>query len=223
MEIKRIMNVYTPEAQWMLEKRMRNGVLLIEGVLIKLSRVYDLARKQQSLYAYINLSRVLGMIYRIRASMDKLTDRFEKIIVESKFDLAKAETPVVGTRTLRVGVILGAELCTLIESYDRFNLLIRIADKMNLFKSRSHWFGTQNRVHRKIVTLFNHILAMDESRLSQVSIGQYLEKTEIYQEVAKSLGEVNPGALYAAINVDMFPRLPAQDRNLIVNKLKQME
>lgn len=223
MEIKKIVELRSPDGQWVLEKKLNSGASCIEVTLMKLSKIYELAAKNQALYAYTSLSRLVGLMEKTKHSLNQLINEFEIVILQQKVDISKIRVTEGKLYEVRIGQHICAELITLIEMYDHLNCLIKIADKLNLFKKRAHFFKTLSRNHRRIMGVIARIMKFDEVKIAKVSIAQYLERADEYFKVAQTLGEIKPKMLHAALHIDMLPRLSTKARNIIMNKLKDKE
>jgi len=223
VEIRKKIKIHSSEAKWILEKKLSNDALAIQISMVKLSRIYRIAYKNQAAYAYITLSHILERIYKTKQSLQKLADQLDQVLLDKKIDFSNIEILDSKIYDMRIGVSLSGELIALIELYDRVNCLIKIADKVNLFKNRYTFLKSLSRCHRYIMRVISDILSVDESKIDKISISQYLNNTTEYLEVSKAMGEITPEALYAALNIDMFPRLPPVTRNKIIHQLKHME
>ncbi len=223
MEIVRKVQVHSPDAKWLLEKKLSNGKPWINITMLKISKLYNLAGQKQCLYAYITLSNFLGELHKIKRRLEKLSNQFEERIKEAKLDLSNIEVPIKGVYELRIGTAPGAELIAVIEAYDHLHCLISIIDKFNLFKEHYKFFKSLHRNRSPIIDLIARLLKVDQKRIAEISITDFLNKTESYLNAAKVLGEVQPAVLFAALNLELLPKLPPSKRNLITYKLKHME
>lgn len=223
MKIKKKVEIRSPDAKWILEKKLNTNASMVTIAIIKVSKIYELVGNQY-LYAYIVLSNLLEKIYKAKTKMLKLVGDFEKLILDNKIDLKSFDIDVLNTYEMHASDPVTVELISMLEIYDRLSCLLIIANRLNVFKKGRHkFFRAVSNNRGRMYTIFLEILNIDLVKLPPVSIMQYLNNEDAYKEASKTMGKVKPAVFFAAFDLDMFPRLPATERNTIIHKLKHME
>lgn len=223
MKINKNIEIHAQHTKWIFEKKLKNGSSAIQITMIKLSKIFEYAC-QEKLYAYIVLSQLFEPMYKVKKIMLKLLADFEKLIKDQNVDLDAIEFESKGFYQIQIGSPIVGEMANLLELHDRLNCLLWAMNKLNLFKKDGHkFFRAISKNQHRIYSIMMQILSVNENDLKTVSINQYLNNEEAYQQASKKLGIVSPAELFAALSIEMFPRLPPATRNRVIHKLKHME
>ena len=223
MEIRKKIDVHSPDTKWIMDQKLKNGQTLVKGAAIKLIHIYDMA-SEQYVYAYMTLSQLLAQIYKVKGTMQKLVGDFESLLASNQIKLSDFSFPVKKTYELQIGIPLVAELMGLLEIFDKLNCLLSVANKLNLFrKGHQHYYRAITKNRGRIHGVFVSILEVNFQKLKTVTIEQYLNKDSAYLQAAETMGIIRPAALFGALNIGVFPWLPTRARNTVFHRLKHME
>ena len=225
MEIIKKIDIRSAEAKHLFDRRVKNGGSFVEAALTQMGKVYRLAI-QQYLYPYVALLRVYGEISKAKDAMEKLIRDFEKILDNPKAGLANLSTSIKSTHEIRIGNPVVGEMVYLLELYDRLSTLLWLANNLHLFGKgdRTKYFRAVSNNTKRVMSVLKITLALvrEDEKMKLATIDQYLNHDETYLKAAEILGEIKPAVLFSALSIDAFPRFRADERNLMIHKLKKM-
>ena len=224
MEIIKKIEVRSNEAKYILNMKVKSGGSFVEATLTQMGKIYRLTANQY-LFPCISMIRIYGEMSKVKDAMQKHIKDFEKVLHGSTNNLEKINTPVQAVYELRVGNPIIGEMVSLLEMYDYLSTLLWLANNLNLFKKDRHkYFRAVSNNKKRILSIFKITLSLvrNDDKMKLVTISQYLNKDEAFLKVADLLGEIKPALLYSALNIEAFPRFKAEERNIMIQKLKLM-
>jgi len=218
MQARHIVNLCSKDAQFFFKIYLGKRSLFVSAM--RKIAIFNNLAKERHAYGYIFLLKIRAEIISVLDGIERDIKKFHKAIKKRHGPADRIRYPVKRTVPLVFGNPMMYKLIEVLEKFDMLICGLMLAKSIEIFTKRRTFFRVKDKHQRRFFNMLTNIVHLPSLDLPTVTIEDYLNNNEVYQEAIKELGEIDPQMLYDAIQLAATPSLTAKELNQVSYRLE---